>query len=121
MPRYLNVMSKDTPDEDSFRALALMELVDTGNWYKKINPHGDHSYSNIESQVDGVAKPSETVFNAKVKELKDAYASAEYKRKRVREYPSWQKQLDMQYWDKVNGTTTWQDTIAKVKNDIPKE
>ena len=26
----------------------------------------------------------------------------------------------MQYWDKVNGTTTWQDAIAKVKADTPK-
>ena len=28
--------------------------------------------------------------------------------------------LDMQYWDKVNGTTNWQDAIAKVKADTPK-
>ena len=26
----------------------------------------------------------------------------------------------MQYWDKVNGTTTWQTAIAKVKSDNPK-
>ena len=35
-------------------------------------------------------------------------------------YPSIQDQLDMQYWDKKNGTTTWGDAIAKVKSDIPK-
>ncbi len=35
-------------------------------------------------------------------------------------YPSIQDQLDMQYWDKVNSTTTWQDAIAKVKSDNPK-
>jgi len=28
--------------------------------------------------------------------------------------------LNMQYWDKVNGTTNWEDAIAKVKSDIPK-
>jgi len=28
--------------------------------------------------------------------------------------------LDMQYWDKVNGTTNWVDAIAKVKLDNPK-
>ena len=28
--------------------------------------------------------------------------------------------LDMQYWDKVNGTTNWEDAIAKVKLDNPK-
>jgi len=26
----------------------------------------------------------------------------------------------MKYWDKVNGTTNWEDAIAKVKSDIPK-
>ena len=45
----------------------------------------------------------------------------EYKYNRQAEYPSIVDQLDMQYWDKVNGTTTWQDAIAKVKSDNPKE
>ena len=37
-----------------------------------------------------------------------------------RKYPSIQDQLDMQYWDKKNGTTTWVDAVAKVKSDNPK-
>ena len=41
--------------------------------------------------------------------------------KRQAEYPSWQDQMDMQYHDKVNGTSTWQTVIAKVKSDNPKE
>mgnify|MGYP005999327327 CR=1 FL=1 len=45
----------------------------------------------------------------------------QYKYNREAEYPSIIDQLDMQYWDKVNGTTTWQDAIAKVKSDNPKE
>jgi len=43
-----------------------------------------------------------------------------YKIKRQIEYPSIQDQLDMQYWDNVNSTTTWKDAIAKVKSDNPK-
>ena len=35
-------------------------------------------------------------------------------------YGSIADQLDMQYWDEVNGTTTWKDHIAKVKSDNPK-
>ncbi len=35
-------------------------------------------------------------------------------------YGSLEEQMDMQYWDAVNGTTTWQDHIAKVKADNPK-
>lgn len=44
----------------------------------------------------------------------------EYKINRKRAYPSIQEQLDMQYWDSVNGTTIWADTIAQVKADYPK-
>ena len=44
----------------------------------------------------------------------------EYKGKRQTSYPSWQQQMDMQYWDAVNGTTTWKDAIAKIKSDNPK-
>ena len=39
---------------------------------------------------------------------------------RAAAYPSLQDQMDMQYWDAVNGTTTWKDAIAKVKSDNPK-
>ena len=39
---------------------------------------------------------------------------------RQQEYPSREAQLDMMYWDKVNGTTTWEDTIQAIKNKYPK-
>jgi len=45
----------------------------------------------------------------------------QYKYNREVAYPTIQEQLDMQYWDNVNGTTTWKDAIAKVKSDNPKE
>ena len=35
-------------------------------------------------------------------------------------YPSIGDQLDMQYWDEINGTTTWKDAIAAVKSAHPK-
>ncbi len=37
-----------------------------------------------------------------------------------RQYPTIQDQLDMQYWDNINGTTIWKDTITKIKTDNPK-
>ena len=43
-----------------------------------------------------------------------------YIEKRVEAYGSVQDQLDMQYWDSVNGTTLWADHIAQVKTDNPK-
>lgn len=44
----------------------------------------------------------------------------DYKKDRAVAYPSIQDQLDMQYHDAVNGTTTWKDAVAKVKTDNPK-
>jgi phosphoribosylformylglycinamidine (FGAM) synthase-like enzyme len=43
-----------------------------------------------------------------------------YKSARQEAYNSIQDQLDMQYWDSVNSTTTWADHIAQVKSDNPK-
>ena len=43
-----------------------------------------------------------------------------YKTARLEAYGSVQDQLDMQYWDGVNGTTLWADHIALVKADNPK-
>ena len=43
-----------------------------------------------------------------------------YDQSRKDSYPSIGEQLDMQYWDAVNGTTTWKDAIAQVKADNPK-
>lgn len=38
-------------------------------------------------------------------------------------YPSFEEQLDMQYWDNINGTTTWKDKIAEIKtaNPLPQD
>ncbi len=57
-------------------------------------------------------------IEAKMVEVQADYDAKQYQRDRV--YPSIQDQLDMQYWDKVNGTTTWKDAVAKVKSDNPK-
>jgi len=44
----------------------------------------------------------------------------EYKFNRQQAYASIAEQLDMQYWDSVNGTTTWKDHINQVKSAHPK-
>ena len=43
-----------------------------------------------------------------------------YETLRAAAYPSMTEQLDMQYWDNVNGTTTWADAIQAVKDEYPK-
>jgi hypothetical protein len=58
--------------------------------------------------------------SAKKAELQTDYDNKQYQRDRADAYPSIQDQLDMQYHDSVDGTTTWKDAIATVKTDIPK-
>ena len=48
------------------------------------------------------------------------YDAQQYARTRARKYPSWQEQMDMQYHDTVDGTTTWQDAVQAVKDAHPK-
>ena len=59
-------------------------------------------------------------IQAKYNELVEADKKIQYQRDRSSEYPSWQEQMDMQYHDAVNGTTTWQEAIEAVKTKYPK-
>lgn len=43
-----------------------------------------------------------------------------YAEKRAAEYPPLAEQLDMLYWDKVNGTNVWEETVAAIKAKYPK-
>ena len=88
----------------------------------KINPNAEvvvrgNDINNIEWH-NGTTPISVSDIQAKMVEVQADYDAKQYQRDRV--YPSIQEQLDMQYWDKVNGTTTWEDAVAKVKLDNPK-
>ena len=69
---------------------------------------------------DGTAVISKSDIQAKQAELQTAYDAKDYSRNREIAYPTWQDQMDMQYKDLLNGTTTWKDAVAKVKSDNPK-
>ena len=92
----------------------------------------------LQAQADAeieAAKPLNKSVNGVVSEFSEAdYAQAKvdlgnskwneqqfgYIQARQEAYGSIAEQLDMQYWDNVNGTTTWKDHVAKVKSDNPK-
>jgi hypothetical protein len=88
----------------------------------KINPNAQFTINandiNQITWLNGTTPISKADIEAKMVELQAEYDAKQYQRDRV--YPSIQEQLDMQYWDKVNGTTNWEDAIAKVKSDNPK-
>ena len=52
--------------------------------------------------------------------IADGGQSAKYAQYRAAAYPSIADQLDMQYHDGVNSTTTWADAIAAVKTKYAK-
>ena len=80
----------------------------------------DNSVNNIEWLENTTPIPVADI-EAKMVEVQAEYDANQYQRDRAIAYPSIQDQLDMQYWDKVNGTTNWEDAIAKVKSDNPKD
>ena len=88
----------------------------------KINPTAEVSVSGNDINTiewhNGTTPISKADIEAKMVELQAEYDAKQYQRDRV--YPSIQEQLDMQYWDSVNGTTNWKDAVAKVKSDNPK-
>jgi hypothetical protein len=59
-------------------------------------------------------------IQAKQAEIQAEHDSKEYARNRATAYASTGDQLDMQYWDSVNDTTTWKDHVASVKDQFPK-
>ena len=70
---------------------------------------------------DGNSVTLDAVKVAAARTSLDAAAAAiKYQSDRAAAYASIGAQLDMQYWDAVNGTTTWKDHVAKVKADYPK-
>lgn len=67
-----------------------------------------------------IAQPSSADLSAVDSDADAMEALAKVQATRKTAYGSVGDQLDMQYHDNVNGTTTWKDHVAKVKADNPK-
>jgi len=92
-------------------------LFNTG----KILLENDGTSTSIKTwTVSGISKPTisdMTAYDTAATALENTYKVI---KARIKGYPSLQEQMDMQYWDSINGTTKWKDAIAKVKSDNPK-
>ena len=95
--------------KEELQAQADAEIESAKPMYKQVNNErmelSDADYD--QAKID--------LGNSKWEEQQYGYIQA-----RQEAYGSIADQLDMQYWDQVNGTTTWKDYIAKVKSDNPK-
>jgi len=88
---------------------ATAEIEAAKPMYKQVNNE------RLEFTDDDYAQAVTDLANNKFNEQQFGYIQA-----RQEAYGSVQDQLDMQYWDGVNGTTLWADHIAQVKSDNPK-
>jgi len=90
----------------------------------KINPNAEVTVNEDDiNQItwhNGTTPISKADIEAKMVEVQADYDANQYQRDRAIAYPSIQEQLDMQYWDSVNGTNTWQDKINEIKTKYPK-
>tara|TARA_R100000231_G_scaffold97069_2_gene72579 strand:+ start:606 stop:905 length:300 start_codon:yes stop_codon:yes gene_type:complete len=92
---------------------ALMQLKPGAKWNM-----WNQDYATIEWLSDDITKPTKDEILAKQAELQAAYDAKEYARKRAKEYPNWQTQLDYIYH---NGIDKWKtDIVDPVKNKYPK-
>jgi hypothetical protein len=98
--------------------------IDISTTILTINPTAQVSVSaNDVNQItweNGTTPIPANEILAKQQELIAEYNSNQYQRDRAKTYPTIEEQLDMQYWDKINGTNKWQDAINAVKAKYPK-
>ena len=100
--------------------ITIAEAILSINSNAEVNIKGDNLDTCEIEWMNGTAEISKADIKTKMTELQNTFDSNKYQRDRADKYPSIQEQLDMQYWDNVNGTSNWKDAIAKVKSDIPK-
>ena len=89
---------------------------------KAINPNAEVSINaddiNQITWHNGTTPIAKQTILNKLTELQAEYEANKYQRDR--QYPSIADQLDMLYWDKVNGTENWLNSIESVKSRFPK-
>ena len=94
---------------EELTVVATQEIEEAKPMYKQVNNE------RLEFTDSDYAQAITDLANSKFDTQENGYKTA-----RQEAYNSIQDQLDMQYWDGVNGTTLWAEHIAQVKADNPK-
>ena len=100
-PRNIDGVSNWIEDVDAVKAAGYLPVKE------EAIPEG--CYTSSYREVDGT-----------VCAVYDKLPEATYIEKRLSAYPPIPEQLDMIYWDKVNGTDLWKEKIAEIKAAYPK-
>jgi len=65
-------------------------------------------------------KPTDKEVQDKIDEMQKDWDNFSYSLNRKKEYPEIVEQLDMIYWDSINGTENWISKISQIKKKYPK-
>ena len=101
------VLNNDPKYKDCVWFLTDDQSLENLNWGTTKNVEDNSIPKPTQAELDEYFNDNQTAYNNAVNVVQ-------------RKYPEIHEQLDMQYHDAVNGTTTWKDAIAKVKSDNPK-
>ena len=93
-------MYKITPDNNIRKGNLYIPILEDDRYYQQF-------VQDVAEQGIGIVEGPDVV-------------ELSYVELRMKEYPSREDQFDMMYWDKVNGTTAWEDIIQAVKDKYPK-
>jgi hypothetical protein len=85
-----------------------------------IDPDGVVSLAAVDGKISGTI-PTDFEIQAEITRLQAIHDSTQYQRDRASSYPPMSDQLDMLFWDKMNGTEIWKNNIIKIKEKFPKE
>ena len=96
-------------------------MIDTTNALTSLKPNAEWTLRDdkLEWLDTTQTQPTEAEIQAEIERLQTEYDNNQYARDRKARYDSL-NQFEMQYDDAVNGTTTWQDAINAIKQEIPK-
>ena len=94
---------------------ALQSLRPGAQWVLR-----GEAFSGLEWLDQEQAMPGEQDVVDEIERLNLLKEQLKYRRDRLEEYLPLEEQLDLLYWDGVNGTTNWNDHVTSVKTNHPK-
>ncbi len=81
-----------------------------------------YTMNEVEWNSPEISKPTQEELDTALQQvISDQKRLNTWLPQRISAYPPIDKQLDMLYWDQVNGTTVWKDAIANIKEKFPKD
>lgn len=100
--------------------IANQQGIDSVDFEKDVLLFDDGDGQEIREWNLDIPLPGEGALAIAEDEINTENDAVAYVALRISAYPSIGDQLDMQFHDKLDGTTTWTDSISAIKEQYPK-